>query len=59
VWAWKQESGSTITRQMRQTRAVRELDYADTEGQSAGYFTMDARMSRAVVEVFVRSTSKG
>ena len=54
VWEWKQQSGSTITRQMRRLGASANWAYADTEGQRAGYFTMDARMSRAVVEVFVR-----
>ena len=59
VWAWKQESGSTITRQMRRLGTSANWTYADTEGQSAGYFTMDARMSRAVVEVFVRLYEQG
>jgi valyl-tRNA synthetase len=59
VWAWKQESGSTITRQMRRLGASANWSYADTEGQRAGYFTMDARMSRAVVEVFVRLHEQG
>jgi len=59
VWAWKQQSGSTITRQMRRLGASANWTYADTEGQSAGYFTMDARMSRAVVEVFVRLYEEG
>jgi valyl-tRNA synthetase len=54
VWQWKQQSGATITRQMRRLGASANWSYADTEGQNAGYFTMDARMSRAVVEVFVR-----
>ncbi|HET9349741.1 MAG TPA: valine--tRNA ligase, partial [Burkholderiales bacterium] len=54
VWQWKQQSGSTITRQMRRLGASANWTYADTEGQRGGYFTMDARMSRAVVEVFVR-----
>jgi valyl-tRNA synthetase len=54
VRAWKQESGSTITRQMRRLGASANWTYADTEGQQAGYFTMDERMSRAVIEVFVR-----
>jgi len=53
VWQWKQKSGATITRQMRRLGASANWAYADTEGQRAGYFTMDARMSRAVVEVFV------
>ena len=54
VWDWKQESGSTITRQMRRLGTSGNWTYADTEGQRAGYFTMDATMSRAVAEVFVR-----
>jgi valyl-tRNA synthetase len=59
VWAWKQESGSTITRQMRRLGVSGNWTYADTEGQRGGYFTMDARMSRAVVEVFVRLYDEG
>ena len=59
VWAWKQESGSTITRQMRRLGASSNWSYADTDGERAGYFTMDARMSRAVVEVFVRLHEQG
>ena len=59
VWAWKQESGSTITRQMRRLGASANWSYADTEGDRAGYFTMDARMSRAVVEVFVQFYEQG
>jgi valyl-tRNA synthetase len=59
VWQWKQQSGSTITRQMRRLGASANWDYADTEGQHAGYFTMDARMSRAVAEVFVRLYEEG
>ncbi len=59
VWQWKQQSGSTITRQMRRLGASANWDYADTEGQHGGYFTMDARMSRAVVEVFARLYEEG
>ncbi|HJV10553.1 MAG TPA: valine--tRNA ligase, partial [Burkholderiales bacterium] len=59
VWSWKQQSGSTITRQMRRLGASANWTYADTEGQRAGYFTMDAKMSRAVVEVFVRLHEEG
>jgi valyl-tRNA synthetase len=59
VWQWKQQSGSTITRQMRRLGVSANWTYADTEGQRAGYFTMDARMSRAVVEVFVRLYEEG
>jgi valyl-tRNA synthetase len=59
VWDWKQHSGSTITRQMRRLGDSANWTYADTEGQKAGYFTMDAQMSRAVVEVFVRLFEEG
>ncbi|HEY8068422.1 MAG TPA: valine--tRNA ligase [Burkholderiales bacterium] len=59
VWEWKQESGATITRQMRRLGASCNWTFADTEGQKAGYFTMDAKMSRAVVEVFVKLHEEG
>ena len=59
VWKWKQQSGATITRQMRRLGASGNWSYADSEGQKAGYFTMDAKMSRAVVEVFVRLYEEG
>jgi valyl-tRNA synthetase len=59
VWQWKQQSGSTITRQMRRLGASANWEYADTEGQRSGYFTMDAKLSRAVVEVFVRLYEEG
>ncbi len=59
VWEWKQQSGSTITRQMRRLGTSGNWSYADTEGHKAGYFTMDATMSRAVAEVFVRLHEEG
>jgi valyl-tRNA synthetase len=59
VWDWKHESGSTITRQMRRLGDSANWDYADTEGQRGGYFTMDETMSAAVVEVFVRLYEEG
>jgi valyl-tRNA synthetase len=59
VWEWKKQSGSTITRQMRRLGASANWAYADAEGQSSGYFTMDAKMSRAVTEVFVRWYEEG
>jgi len=59
VWEWKRQSGSTITGQMRRLGASANWTYADTDGQHAGYFTMDANMSRAVVEVFVRLHEQG
>ncbi|ARO87343.1 valine--tRNA ligase [Nitrosospira lacus] len=46
VWRWKEESGSTITRQMR--RLGTSCDW------SRERFTMDPVLSRAVTEVFVR-----
>ena len=51
VWAWKEESGSTITRQMR--RLGSSCDW------SREYFTMDAPRSLAVTEVFVRLFEAG
>ncbi len=59
VWDWKRESGSTITRQMRRLGDSANWEYADTEGDKSGYFTMDAKMSKAVVEVFVRMHEQG
>ena len=59
VWEWKHESGSTITRQMRRLGDSANWTYADTEGTQSGYFTMDAKMSSAVVEVFVRLHEQG
>src|SRR5688572_14642343 len=51
VWAWKEQSGSTITRQMRRLGA--SCDW------SREYFTMDEPRSRAVTEVFVRLFDEG
>lgn len=51
VWAWKEESGSTITRQIRRMGA--SIDW------SHEYFTMSPEMSRAVTEVFVRLYEQG
>jgi valyl-tRNA synthetase len=59
VWDWKHQSGSTITRQMRRLGTSANWSYADAEGQKAGYFTMDAKLSRAVTEVFVRWYEEG
>ncbi|AWB33508.1 valine--tRNA ligase [Orrella marina] len=46
VWQWKEQSGGTITSQVRRLGAS-----ADWPRE---YFTMDARMSVGVVETFVR-----
>ncbi|MBI4203897.1 MAG: valine--tRNA ligase [Betaproteobacteria bacterium] len=51
VWQWKEESGSTITRQMRRLGA--SCDWARER------FTMDAGLSRTVTEVFVRLYEDG
>ncbi|MEO8937959.1 MAG: valine--tRNA ligase [Burkholderiaceae bacterium] len=59
VKEWKQQSGSTITRQMRRLGDSANWQYADADGQQAGYYTMDAPMSRAVVEAFVRLHDDG
>jgi len=63
VWQWKQQSGASIMGQMRRLGASGNWTYARSdemrEGLPAGYFTMDARMSRAVVEVFVRLYEEG
>jgi len=59
VWDWKQQSGSTITRQMRRLGASANWSFADSDGHNSGYFTMDERMSRAVVEVFARLHEQG
>ena len=51
VWQWKERSGNTISQQMRRLGA--SVDW------SRDAFTMDPKLSRAVVEVFVRLHDKG
>jgi valyl-tRNA synthetase len=51
VWEWKRFSGGTITQQMR-----RLGDSCDFERE---YFTMDDRLSKVVVECFVRLYERG
>ena len=51
VWQWREESGGTITEQLRRMGA--SLDW------SRERFTMDAGLSRAVREVFVRLYEEG
>ena len=51
VWQWKEESGSTITRQMRRLGSS-----CDWERER---FTMDAGLSRTVTETFVRMHAEG
>src|SRR5690242_1403254 len=51
VWGWKEESGSTITRQMRRLGAAADW--------SRERFTMDEGLSAAVRETFVRLHESG
>src|SRR6185295_9386805 len=51
VWEWKEESGSTITRQMRRLGASGDW--------SRERFTMDQGLSAAVLETFVRLYEDG
>ena len=51
VWEWKQESGDTITRQMRRMGASGDW--------SRERFTMDAGYSEAVIETFVKLYEQG
>ena len=51
VWEWKEQSGSTITGQMRRMGA--STDWARE------YFTMDPKLSVTVTEVFVRLFEQG
>ena len=51
VWQWKEESGGTIIRQLKRLGA--SCDWARER------FTMDAGLSRAVREVFVRLWEEG
>ncbi|HUI58570.1 MAG TPA: valine--tRNA ligase [Steroidobacteraceae bacterium] len=51
VWRWKEQSGGTISAQMRRL--------GDSVDWSRDRFTMDPELSRAVVEVFVRLHEEG
>jgi len=51
VWQWKEQSGGTISRQMRRL--------GDSVDWSRDRFTMDEGLSQAVTEVFVRLHEKG
>ena len=51
VWEWKHEYGNAILDQMRRLGA--SVDW------SREYFTMDERLSRAVIEAFVRLHEQG
>ena len=51
VWEWKEESGSTITRQMSRM--------GDSVDWSREYFTMDPKLSKTVTETFVQLYEQG
>jgi valyl-tRNA synthetase len=51
VWEWKQESGSTITRQMRRM--------GDSVAWKHEYFTMDDKLSTVVTDTFVKLYDEG
>ncbi|HWP19314.1 MAG TPA: valine--tRNA ligase [Burkholderiaceae bacterium] len=51
VWEWKEQSGSTITQQMRRM--------GDSVSWSHEYFTMDDRLSKVVTETFVQLYEQG
>ena len=51
VWEWKQQSGNTITQQMRRM--------GDTVDWSREYFTMDDKLSKVVTETFVQLYEQG
>ncbi|WKB54265.1 valine--tRNA ligase [Eleftheria terrae] len=51
VWEWKQQSGSTITQQMRRM--------GDSVSWQHEYFTMDEKLSPVVTDTFVRLFEEG
>jgi valyl-tRNA synthetase len=51
VWEWKEQSGNTITSQMRRM--------GDSVDWSREYFTMDDKLSKTVTETFVRLYEQG
>ncbi len=51
VWEWKEQSGNTITQQMRRM--------GDSVDWTREYFTMDDKLSKVVTETFVRLYQQG
>ncbi len=51
VWEWKEQSGSTITRQMRRM--------GDSVAWKHEYFTMDEKLSPVVTDTFVKLYDEG
>jgi valyl-tRNA synthetase len=51
VWEWKEQSGNTITQQMRRM--------GDSVDWTREYFTMDEKLSKVVTETFVKLYQQG
>jgi valyl-tRNA synthetase len=51
VWEWKEQSGATITQQMRRM--------GDSVSWDHEYFTMDEKLSKVVTETFVKLHDEG
>ncbi|RZI84020.1 MAG: valine--tRNA ligase [Rubrivivax sp.] len=51
IWDWKEQSGSTITRQMRRVGTSVSWEHE--------YFTMDDKLSKVVTETFVQLHEQG
>ncbi len=51
VWEWKEQSGNTITQQMRRM--------GDSVDWTREYFTMDDKLSKVVTETFVKLYEQG
>jgi valyl-tRNA synthetase len=51
VWEWKQQSGNTITQQMRRM--------GDSVSWAHEYFTMDDKLSKVVTDTFVKLYEEG
>ena len=51
IWEWKEESGTTITRQMRRMGASVSWEHE--------YFTMDEKLSKVVTDTFVTLFEQG
>lgn len=51
IWEWKEQSGSTITQQMRRM--------GDSVSWSHEYFTMNEQLSKTVVQTFVQLYKEG
>jgi valyl-tRNA synthetase len=51
VWEWKEQSGATITQQMRRM--------GDSVSWGHEYFTMDEKLSKVVTETFVKLFDEG